>query len=61
MSEYEIKTQHQNRRMVKERLEPHGTVVENWPDGSFNFRPYEDEEANMAEVCEDLGIEIKLI
>lgn len=37
-----IKSTRQNRSFVKDYIRGYGIVQENWPDGSFDFTPYDE-------------------
>ncbi len=63
MSEYLIKTiSKQDRIEVKSQIKHLGDVVENWPDGSFNFSPSDEvSEDEMVQILDDFKVESKLI
>jgi hypothetical protein len=62
VSEYHIQTTHDNRSEIREKLSPLGVVVDLWPDGSFNFKVYDNQcEDELIETLEALDIEFELI
>lgn len=62
MSVYEVKTTKDNRDAVIEALHPLGVVEERWPDGSFNFRCYDNDcEDELGETLDKLNVEYSLV
>lgn len=60
MSEYEVTTNNKNK--VLDKISMLGYVTENWPDGSFNFKCYDEEcEDEFQEILEELKVEFKLL
>lgn len=62
MATYHVKTNKKNREQTLRELHSLGAVAEMWPDGSYNFKPYDPEcEDEVVEWCEDHGIETELL
>lgn len=60
--EYEIDTTYETRQETIDKLSSLGKIVEKWPGGSFNFQPYDTAcEEKLVGICDQLGIEYKLI
>lgn len=62
MSEYQVDTNRRNRDKLIAELHPLGIVTDVWPDGSFNFEPYDEQcEADLETECVKVGVTSKLL
>lgn len=60
--EYCVETTKDNRDTIIKELWLLGTVVNRWPDGSFNFACYDCEcEDDLSDVLENLKVDYKLV
>jgi hypothetical protein len=62
MAEWYVPCNREQRAMVIQKLPASASVAERWPDGTLNIDcPSSESEDELVNLCEDMGLDCKLV